>query len=470
MTVQCDWINGLPRQTDDTNAEWVNGLPFIIIQGVAVPIDYPITVLLALGLASTASRVGVLSTTAQSPLGLAVSASRLSDFPRPSSDIDIGPGATDRNTYISFGKTLIDLANPANATGVLTSIDLWFYSQSATGVKVGTFFGTGTSYTNRDTVALGTVTSGSKQTFSELNCAVEIGDFIGIFFTDGYIEGATSGGSSVYYNNADQFGTGQQTYAPLTDAVMSIYGTGSSSRLSWGLSPTVSRASVLSRTSSLAKGSALVVSRIGSFSRATSLTLGLSATAETIRGIGRIASVAFGLSVTSTRKIVASTTTSVARGLSLTVSRQRVTTRTSSRSLGFAATASRAIVLSRNSLVVRGTVAVASRLGNFSRSISNALGRAVSVTRMSAFNRVAAVVKGCMVTITTAKVISRTSEVVMGLAITASRSWGRTRDASVAFGWKVLSIITRRAKRKVNTVGTDRDVYNVGENRDTESF
>jgi len=139
--------------------------------------------------------------------------------------IDIGPGATDRNSTRTAAITRICLANPANATGVLTSFECWFNSGAA-GVKIGTFSGGGTTYTNRDVEAIGNVTAGSKQTFSGLSCDVTTGDFVGYYCASGDIESSTSGGSGLPYKSGDQFGTGSQTYSAYVGSDASLYGTG----------------------------------------------------------------------------------------------------------------------------------------------------------------------------------------------------------------------------------------------------
>ena len=140
--------------------------------------------------------------------------------------IDVGNAAIDRATESTEGATYIDLANPANLSGKITSIELWFNGITATGVKVGTFSGSGGQYTSRDVATIGNVTSGSKQTFSGLSINVVAGDFIGIFFSSGGLELDTTGGSGVYNKLGDQFGTGVQTYALNATHAMSTYGAG----------------------------------------------------------------------------------------------------------------------------------------------------------------------------------------------------------------------------------------------------
>ncbi len=142
--------------------------------------------------------------------------------------IDIGPGAIDRATAISVAGTDIDTNNPANDTGILDIFELWF-AVSATGVKAGTFYGSGTDWTSRDYESIGNVTSGSKQTFSGLDCDVETDDVAGVYFATGSLELDGSGGSAIYYKAGDQFGAGQQTYTEYSGYQISIYGSGGES-------------------------------------------------------------------------------------------------------------------------------------------------------------------------------------------------------------------------------------------------
>jgi len=148
--------------------------------------------------------------------------------------IDIGSEAINRATAPSgTGVTMIFKTNPADYSGKLTSFELWFDSTygNATGVKVGTFSGSGTSYTPRDVVSIGNVTAGSKQTFTGKSCNVVVGDFIGIYYAAGDIEFTLdAGGDGNYYKVGDQFGAGTQTYTAFGGTgftgLASIYGTG----------------------------------------------------------------------------------------------------------------------------------------------------------------------------------------------------------------------------------------------------
>lgn len=96
--------------------------------------------------------------------------------------ITIGPWAIVRAYTTADLTTYLDLAVPANGTGTMTSFELYCSVQMTT-VTMGTFYGSGTSWTSRDSEYLGTVGAGEKQTFSGLNCDVTINDVVGVYFT-----------------------------------------------------------------------------------------------------------------------------------------------------------------------------------------------------------------------------------------------------------------------------------------------
>lgn len=142
----------------------------------------------------------------------------------PSSTIDMGPGATNRSTSVaSAGYTDLEENNPANADGTITSIELWF-NTNATGVRVGTFFKTGTnSYQCRDSATLGSVTAGSKYAFTTdssgnpLSIDVEVGDLIGWYISAGTIEADRSGGNGWYYYHGESIDPGDEVaFTPTT--------------------------------------------------------------------------------------------------------------------------------------------------------------------------------------------------------------------------------------------------------------
>ena len=149
----------------------------------------------------------------------------------PATDIDVGPGAVDGGYAWSSNWTLIDKINPANDTGSIDTFEVWA-ATDLTGVKMGTFSGSGTEYTSRDSEAIGSVTSGSKQSFTGLSCDVTSGDFIGIYYATGTSEATQGSAGDCYYIAGDQFGTGAQTYASI-DRYPSLYGTGDTEEAGW---------------------------------------------------------------------------------------------------------------------------------------------------------------------------------------------------------------------------------------------
>lgn len=138
--------------------------------------------------------------------------------------IDVGPGATGRSSYyITY--TFLCVDNPANDTGTLDTIEI-YASSVMSGTKVGTFYGSSTSWTPRDYESIGTVSSGSKQTFTGLNCDVETNDLLGVYFSSGNIYADKSGYSGLYAKSGDQFGAGTQKYTLVSGDAVSIYATG----------------------------------------------------------------------------------------------------------------------------------------------------------------------------------------------------------------------------------------------------
>lgn len=141
--------------------------------------------------------------------------------------IDIGAGATDRASSATTDKTQIDLNNTANDNGVLDTLELYFTTgNDGANIKMGTFYGSGTSWTSRDWETLGAVISGSKQTFTGKSVDVATGDAIGLYGTAGELEVAASGGSGMLYKAGDRFGTGTESYTLASGRIGSLYGTG----------------------------------------------------------------------------------------------------------------------------------------------------------------------------------------------------------------------------------------------------
>ena len=121
-------------------------------------------------------------------------------------DIDIGAGASNYDSNEDPTNTDIDLTNPSNKTGVLTSIEVYAYS-TISNIKIGTFYGSAASCTNRDYELIASVTSGSKQTFTGKSCDVSTSDYLGFYAASGNIEMHGSSGSGFWKKSGDGFGT-----------------------------------------------------------------------------------------------------------------------------------------------------------------------------------------------------------------------------------------------------------------------
>lgn len=150
--------------------------------------------------------------------------------------IDMGGGATDRalTVYISTGYTMVDINNPANATGTLDSFAIWL-NQQCQNVLMGTAYGSGTSWTGRDFFTWGTVAAGSEQVATGKSVSVETDDCIHFYGTTGYIDANTSGGAGAYSAAGDQISDhGTDTYTAHSGWVLSFYATGTESGTGWG--------------------------------------------------------------------------------------------------------------------------------------------------------------------------------------------------------------------------------------------
>jgi hypothetical protein len=146
----------------------------------------------------------------------------------PPNPIDVGSAAINRGSAKST-RTCIGKDNPANASGKITSVEIWAQA-NLSNVEVATFFVvSGNNLSTRDTHVIGSVTAGSKQTFSGLDIDVEAGDYIGIYFSGGFIENDISGHSGVWSDNGGDFiPCTDHTFSVLHGNAISLYGTGGS--------------------------------------------------------------------------------------------------------------------------------------------------------------------------------------------------------------------------------------------------
>lgn len=136
--------------------------------------------------------------------------------------LEFGDTCIDRsaNSNSVFGATLYTVIVKTVAApqdGILNKVEIWASTNMA-GVQIGVFTPLGSeNYTTRSYCTIGSVTAGAKRAFTGLSLAVHAGDFIGIYWTGGYIEEDLSGaGTSLAYK--------QGIYIPCTNAAFTAIG------------------------------------------------------------------------------------------------------------------------------------------------------------------------------------------------------------------------------------------------------
>jgi len=138
--------------------------------------------------------------------------------------IDIGSAAIDGDGVEYINHTKISNINPANATGTITSIEIWANS-NLSNVEVATFINsTSNTFSTRDYETIGSVTAGSKQTFT-VDLDVGTGDYIGLYGA-GAIERTGTGGGLWYRVSTDAIPCTDLSFTYASGPVMSIYATG----------------------------------------------------------------------------------------------------------------------------------------------------------------------------------------------------------------------------------------------------
>ena len=140
--------------------------------------------------------------------------------------LNIGDTAINRADITASGYTFICRNNPANASGKITTIEIWA-NTNFSNCEVATFYVvSGNNFSTRGTHTIGSVTAGSKQTFSGLNIAVKAGDFIGIYFSAGALERDTGSGVEARYRSGDNIPCTNALFTPDQIQHLSLYGIG----------------------------------------------------------------------------------------------------------------------------------------------------------------------------------------------------------------------------------------------------
>jgi len=149
----------------------------------------------------------------------------------PVSDIDVGAAPIDRTGYYAYGYTIVDVNNPANASGILHSVKVHART-SMTGLRVGTFYITSGSppyafLKCRDSELIGDVEAGAERTFTGLSITVQEGDYIGCYFDTGDIDNTGSGFLGKWRVSGEYIDPGDEAeYYFLEGDACSLYGYG----------------------------------------------------------------------------------------------------------------------------------------------------------------------------------------------------------------------------------------------------
>jgi len=140
--------------------------------------------------------------------------------------IDIGAAAINRATN-SDDRPRIEGSNPANADGTIDTVKVWMaYGTTTFQACIQEHLGSNV-FTTRDYEDIGSVSSGSEQTFTGLSMDVVTGDYLGCDYQTGNIEADTSGGTGIWW---DYTGTTipctNETFQWVTGTQYSLYGMG----------------------------------------------------------------------------------------------------------------------------------------------------------------------------------------------------------------------------------------------------
>ena len=148
-------------------------------------------------------------------------------YPPPPVDIDVGADPIYRAIAADAGSTIIAKDNPANASGTLHTLKVWAFA-NLSGLIVGTFYTTnGNTLKCRDSVLIGDVEEGAVRTFTGLSVAVQEGDYIGCFYSNGRLCLDVVGFAGVWIITGEHIDPGDEaTYNPFPNYAVSLYGIG----------------------------------------------------------------------------------------------------------------------------------------------------------------------------------------------------------------------------------------------------
>lgn len=147
----------------------------------------------------------------------------------------VGAAAENRAASINLHDyNLVGKENPANATGILDTVEIWLFAASPP-LGMNLFFGTysaaGNVLTCRDSEEVGDISAGSKEIITGLTINVNLGDYIGTYDKGSgsttAIERDSSGDGYWFLWNEEAIDpSDSETFSFTDDRTMSLHGIG----------------------------------------------------------------------------------------------------------------------------------------------------------------------------------------------------------------------------------------------------
>ena len=160
-------------------------------------------------------------------------------------NITIGNAATNRGGIVGTGATYVDYNSPAGASGTVNVVQFFVYDTLYDAVVAIYQDMTSNNFKVKDTETIGTVTGGGTNTFTGLDLSVESGEYIGLYFSAGYLDTDDEGSTYSAVGSKTEVGT---TYAlSWSSDTISLFGRTSAA-------PTVTTQAASSVTSTTATG------------------------------------------------------------------------------------------------------------------------------------------------------------------------------------------------------------------------
>lgn len=146
----------------------------------------------------------------------------------PLTSIDVGAAAIDRAANAGPGYTLVSKANAANASGYITTVQIYTNETMGT-IQVAAFSASGDNLTTNGLVSLADASAGLN-TYNApedfIAFAISSGEYIGIYFATGNIDYVVGSGSGDWSLLGDFIPCTNQAFDSNANTEMSLYATG----------------------------------------------------------------------------------------------------------------------------------------------------------------------------------------------------------------------------------------------------